>query len=219
MTTKTITTKTYRNGCRLVAYGCSPMARVWYVMDSRGLRLTCDHSTPQEALLAAARERRFLRLRRGLRCSDGGLWGVREFDLLDSGGRLVLVSPIRRTVWTRPALVAEEFEPSPAVDCAAGIHAYWPAAPFASRRIAQCADGRGLPVIALVRGYGRTVQGANGWRAERVVIDSLITWCDELALELSKSYPDVYVYHMNSRQRICVRNDPLERRILRDAMT
>jgi len=193
----------YRDGLRLIAeraeMGATPM---WQV--ERGfVELSPRSFSARRAVRHVARDRMQSRTRRGLRAPDGGLWGVREFSI--GGGKLI--SPIMKTVWERPALVANTFDDSTEVKGAAGIHACWPAWPHACRDYSAA-------VYGLVRGYGRTVQGDNGWRAERVIIEALLVRSRDLEKELRRSYPEALVHYIPIDERICIRNDPFERIML-----
>jgi len=155
------------------------------------------------------------RYKRGARASDGGLWGVREFVMRMQQGRLLLCSPHMGTPWRRPALVAGEFVDSSEVRCAAGIHAYWP-----GRRHALQILGLNRTIAraqALVRGYGRTVQGDDGWRAERVVIEAVVVGYEQQAEALQSTYPDVPIHTIDCNERIRPWTDPFEKVLLDDA--
>lgn len=122
---------------------------------------------PSRALLAAViRWDRGHRPRVNARDEFGSLLGVRYFRITDS---LHLQSPSQGTIWDSAVLNAVGWSDDNAVRGSVGIHAAWPAMGANSFPVIDA----GGQVIARVRGQGKYVMGKEGWRAERVIVDTV----------------------------------------------
>lgn len=133
-----------------------PLVATWSDMPSRALVAATIHWDRQRQPRINARD--------GI---DGSLLGVRYFKITSD---YHIASPIQHTVWESEIMTAHSWDEGEAVRGVCGIHAAWPAR-----------DGRVRPkidaknegwIVALVRGQGRFVCGKEGWRAERVIIDT-----------------------------------------------
>ena len=124
--------------------------------------------------------------------TDGGVFGVRFFNAApSSSGRMLLISPTSMFVWLESKGVAKDFRNEGAVRGHVGFHAAWPMESLEMWTKSEV-DHSVARVKALVKGYGDLVLGEQGWRSERLTIVSLQAK-EELARELSVSYPDVNV--------------------------
>lgn len=135
----------------------------------------------------------------GWRC---WIWSVRERQLY---------SPIQRTLWEGTELRAPLWSDNGAVRGHAGIHAHlvprdWahhncPEHPFTLRdeRIWWMnADGgaiEGILIDGVVERFDRYVLGAQGWRAEWVIVRKLRAPNQELGLQLEQIFPDVEIVY------------------------
>lgn len=125
----------------------------------------------------------------GVKHHDGALLGVKALRI-DSAG--TLHSPQRGTEWPGPALIAEEFSFASAVEGKAGVHALWPRR---DGEHAQCVKGylpERRPAVAVVAGYGRYVTGKIGWRAEKVLLQTVYVPTD-LADAVQSKYREAEV--------------------------
>lgn len=142
-----------------------PADRVWTVA-VEGRRST--HGSWEEIRDEFRRREREMIRSRPRRSKDGALYGWRTWRI--ESGRLV--SPSQRTVWKGPMLTAENWSTTDAVRGRGGIHAY--------SRAWMLEVGRWHypslqdQVWGRVRAYGDYVLGEDGWRAERVVVDTLL---------------------------------------------
>ncbi|PIY73015.1 MAG: hypothetical protein COY86_08910 [Rhodobacterales bacterium CG_4_10_14_0_8_um_filter_70_9] len=121
----------------------------------------------RRAALLARNDRR----RRSLRASDGALVGWRVWCCQGD----MLVSPSQRTKWVTAELVSNECPTSSGARGQPGIHASWSRTHGDHREYSDRSS-----VIGRVRAYGAYVEGPEGWRAERVVIDRLVVVGDEV---------------------------------------
>lgn len=109
-----------------------------------------------------------------LRWADGSLKGLKMLKW--SGGQVL--SPHHRTVWPGAVLAAEGWNANEAVRNQGGIHAIWPSRELESAALnewAGYAPRRGSQFTALVAGWGRSVMGDVGWRAEHVRLKAIIS--------------------------------------------
>lgn len=98
------------------------------------------------------------------RDSDG-IIGLKVFDVHPEHG---LRSPAQHTVWDGPTLSARKWSNEGAVRGEVGIHACWPWTPgelFSYISYDSC--------LVEVRGYGDTIQGTKGWRAEHCMLKAV----------------------------------------------
>lgn len=127
------------------------------------------------SLTRTAAAEALLRLRarmplRGAKFPDGTLIGIKALRIGIFGS---LYSPQRGTRWLGPSLVAKDFSLTAAVLGKSGVHAMWP------RRDGKHAVGIQdylpaiNPAVAVVAGYGRFVTGKLGWRAEKVLLQTV----------------------------------------------
>lgn len=103
--------------------------------------------------------------------SDGGVFGVRFFDLLPSQSRVYLVSPSSKFVWDTKSAIAPDFKNQGAVRGHLGFHAAWPC--DLKRWTESQIDHHLCDVKALVKGSGDLVLGEVGWRSEKLEILSV----------------------------------------------
>lgn len=147
---------------------------------------------PSRRILAAAiRMDRGFRPRFNARDEFGSLLGVRWFRL---GDDLRLVSPNQGTVWDTNVLTVSEWCESDAVRGVAGIHAAWPTMGGTVQPEIDTVEPTNT--LALVRGLGKFVSGATGWRAEKVIIDTVYLapelinrW--RVVKRLARLYPEI----------------------------
>lgn len=148
---------------------------------------------PSRSILAhAIRFHRACRPRVGKRdLVDGSLVGVRYFTWTDD---YHLQSPQRKTVWESSTLAVAGWDESEAVRGVCGIHACWPSwnGAIQPHIDMECPNG----VMAHVRGYGKFVSGKEGWRAEKVIVDTVYLppelvnrW--RVVKRLNRLYPEV----------------------------
>ena len=121
----------------------------------------------------------------------------------------MLLSPTRRTAWLDPELRCDDWDTSEAVRGATGIHAHlvpehWEAAEseyvsWLTRPSRRSRDRRRSPpiVTGIFERFGRYVLGAEGWRAEWVIVRKLRAPTPEIAEALALAYPDVEIIHGN----------------------
>jgi hypothetical protein len=123
----------------------------------------------------------------GARYADGTLRGIRTMSASDTG---TLFSPQRGTSWPGPVLLADGFDHEAPLRNEAGIHACWPC-----RFEGQLPDGHDAPdgnCIAEVAGWGTTVHGDAGWRAEIAMLK--IVWAPAYLMDaVAHRYPEVEV--------------------------
>lgn len=93
-----------------------------------------------------------------------GLIGLKTLWVKSIG----LCSPLQKTHWAGPLLLADKWSNESAVRGIAGIHACWPWTPLELLRMWKTNH-----CIVEVRGFGDTVQGDLGWRAERVILHAI----------------------------------------------
>lgn len=165
----------------------------WYMLELPDkTRPVAWKSIPSRSLLAAAiKQVRQHRLRMNARDDYGSLLGVRAFKLT---GNYLLQSPSQNTIWTEDHLTTSNWDEGEVVRGLAGIHAAWPPMSFASRPLIDTIADVG--VIASVRASGRFVAGKEGWRAEKVIVDTvylpshiLTHW--RIIKRLTKQYPNI----------------------------
>lgn len=131
------------------------------------------HSCPSRALIASAvRWDRQMQPHVNAKDDFGYLLGVRYFKLSED---FHLVSPHQKTVWESNVLTATAWNDDEAVRGKAGIHAAWPtkSGRVTPRIDFEIKDVEQITLIAKVRGLGRFVTGETGWRAEKVIIDTM----------------------------------------------
>jgi len=150
-------------------------------------------SMPSRSILAhAIRFHRSCRPRVNARDPvDGSLMGVRYFILTDD---YHLQSPQQKTVWEKATLTVPQWSDDSAVRGEMGVHACWPAwnGVMQPHIDMECPNG----VMAQVRGYGKYVSGKEGWRAEKVIVDTVYLppelvnrW--RVVKRLSRLYPEI----------------------------
>lgn len=126
---------------------------------------------------------------------DGGIFGVRFFDVMPGQDRVFLVSPTSRFVWEKTSAIARDFKNEGAVRGHVGFHAAWPAS--LERWTETFVDHGRTEAKALVKGYGDLVIGEAGWRSERMTIMSVQSlYAQKIALaydEVSVIYSDPIV--------------------------
>jgi hypothetical protein len=149
---------------------------------------------PTHAEAVAARLRR-MRARPlvGARADDGALLGVRVLVVERDG---TLVSPQQGTPWgggAVPTITAQRWTDSDALRGVAGIHACWPRRDGVLPAEAEDYVSSVYCVQVEVRGYGRTVQGATGWRAEHAIVDRVRTAHADADAAIRRRYPGVAV--------------------------
>ena len=125
-----------------------------------------------------------------LRWADGSLKGVKMLRWY----RGQVMSPHHMTVWAEAKLVAEDFAEGTTVRGEGGIHAIWPPGleddNAAFTEWGSYAPQRKDEFTVLVQGWGRSIMGDVGWRAEHVKLRSIISpprsgayklrqWCRE----------------------------------------
>lgn len=116
-----------------------------------------------------------------LRWADGTLKGIKTLKW--SGGGVW--SPLHRVEWVGARLVAEAYNPDEGVRNKGGIHAIWPPqlhgtldeleASTSLREFEGYARRRHDEFTALVSGWGRSIMGDVGWRAEHCRIRCVIS--------------------------------------------
>ena len=131
-----------------------------------------------------------------LRWADGTLKGIKTLKW--EGG--AVWSPLHRAEWVGARLVAQDYNPDEMVRGRGGIHAIWPPQMHGSlddleasaslREFEGYARQRPHEFTALVAGWGRSIMGDVGWRAEHCRIRVIISpptrsavkfrqWCRE----------------------------------------
>lgn len=111
-----------------------------------------------------------------LRWADGSLKGIKTFRW--QGGEVC--SPLHRAVWLEGKLTAREFytEDGELLRGKGGIHAIWPVGTMdneaALDELSGYVPGHRTEFTALVSGWGRSVMGDVGWRAEHASIRCII---------------------------------------------
>jgi hypothetical protein len=123
-------------------------------------------------------------------------WRVWRWDQL----RQRLVSPIRRTVWETAELRVPHWDRDDVVRGRAGIHAArmprdWRRADITYHHELGAYSSRYTIVVGVVERFGKFVLGAEGWRAECVVICKLRASNTEIGLKLEQAYPEVEIYY------------------------
>ena len=93
-----------------------------------------------------------------------------------------LQSPHQRTTWTSNTLSAKEWSNSSAVRGERGIHACWP---WSLDELLRYTFGKNNALVEL-RGFGDTVQGDLGWRAQHAMLKKI--WVNEHIDEIKKTY-------------------------------
>ena len=122
----------------------------------------------------------------GARREDGALIGVRTLHVDEDG---VLSSPAQGTIWTGPVLSAPEWSDSSVIRGVCGVHACWPASTGA---LPEGHDAPRANSLAEVIGWGRSVQGTEGWRAEHVMLVR-VQVPPELVAAVRARYPEIDV--------------------------
>ncbi len=124
-----------------------------------------------------------------LRWADGTLKGIKTLCWKEGA----VWSPLHRVEWVSARLVAENYNPDELVRGTGGIHAIWPPSLESDAALGEFENyvrRRGDEFTALVAGWGRSVMGDVGWRAEHCRIRSIISpptkaarkfrqWCRE----------------------------------------
>lgn len=131
--------------------------------------------------------------------SDGGIYGVRFFNVYPATNGAMLVSPTSQFVWETKFATAKDFRNEGAVRGHIGFHAAWPES--LANWAESYVDHHTTQVKALVKGYGDLVQGTMGWRSERLEIIQLRCNDQDKAGQLAERY-DVPVQFGNISQGV-----------------
>lgn len=118
--------------------------------------------------------------------TDGGIYGVRYFNVYPASSGCFLISPTSHFVWETKKAVANDFRNDGAVRGHVGFHAAWPES--LERWTDSWVDHHITEVKALVKGYGDVVQGTKGWRSERLEIVSMATSVEKWVTPLVARY-------------------------------
>lgn len=152
---------------------------------------TWDEKPSRRLLALTVKEFRKRTPQVGARDIDETLIGVRYFRVTDDGR---IYSPTQQTLWTSAKMEAEHWADVEVVRGTSGIHAAWPPRDRKAKPIIDHPD-RSL-FVAYVRGYGRYVQGTMGWRAQKVIIDTIFLPPSKLNRDwfmrnMTGAYPDI----------------------------
>jgi hypothetical protein len=166
----------------------------WYVLSREDKHIVAWLLLPNRSMIAAA----IRNYRNSLPCPNskdafGSLLGIRFFTLSDD---FILCSPQQRTRWETSVLTVEHWDESEVVRGVSGIHAAWPPRKLTRSPFVDSVDRPELTLTAAVRANGRFVAGKEGWRAEKVIIDTVylppeLLGRSRILKRLQNLYPEV----------------------------